>query len=478
MKKSGVFMDNDLALRVIDKAIKLGADYAEAHMLESDENSIMLKNSVLEASSFEKTAGIGARIFVNGTLGFFSSNQLKWEVLSKLVERAFASAKRASFGGSATRMAGKSNEKDNYIIKQKKNVLDIGFSEKFKLLIDIDKRLVATGIKTSRLFSYSDSLTKKYFANSEGASISSTLPLVRFYYNLSVLSGAESRQHFRSYMATAGWESMERWALCDDLINVTKALEQNIKKGVSAPKGNIDIVMAPEVTGIAVHESGGHPYEADRVLGREAAQAGESFITPQMIGKKIGSNIVNIVDDPAVEGGAGYYKYDDEGIKARRKFMVKNGIITELMHNRETAAELGMENNAGARASNFDREPIVRMSNTFLLPGEHGDEEIFNGIKLGVYLKNFMEWNIDDRRWSQKYVGSEAYLIRNGEIAEPVIKPALEITTPALYSAIDAVAKTVEFTGGNCGKGEPMQAIPVWMGGPHVRLRNIRLGGV
>ncbi len=471
-------MDNDLALRVIERAQKLGANYAEARIVETEENSIILKNGVLEASEFEKSAGIGVRLFVNGTLGFFSSSDLSWEKLSALIDGAFSAAKRASLSGAATKMAGKSDAKDIYEVKQKINFANIDFSEKLRALADMDKQLVATGIKTSRLYSYSDRITRKYFANSEGASIQSTLPLVRFYYTLSVISGPESRQHYKPYMACAGWESMKKWTIADDITGAAKALLRNIEKCVPAPKVPVDIVMAPEVVGIAVHESGGHPYEADRIMGREAAQAGESFITPQMVGNKIGSDAVTIVDDPTIAGGAGYYKYDDEGVAARRKYLMKNGIITEFMHNRETAAELGMVNNAGARASRYDREPMVRMSNTLMLPGEYGDDEIFKDIKLGVYLKSFMEWNIDDKRWSQKYVGSEAYMIRNGEIAEPVNRPALEITTAALYSAVDAVAKTVDYNGGNCGKGEPMQAIPVWMGGPHVRLRNIKLGGI
>lgn len=470
-------MDNDIALRVIDKALKLGADYAEARIVETEENAITLKNGVLEASEFGKTQGIGCRLFVRGTEGFFSSSELGWDVLSTLVERSFNAANRAAKAGK-TLLAGRSDARDRYEARQKRNAADVDFADKLALLSDIDKELVATRVKTSRLFSYGDAITTKYFANSEGASIESSIPLVHFSYTLSVLSGAESRQHYRPYMATKGWEAMAEWRIAGDLVETAKALEQNIAKGVSAPKGLVDVIMAPEVIGIAVHESGGHPYEADRVLGREAAQAGESFITPAMLGRKIGSDCVNIADDPTLAGGAGYYLYDDEGVKARRKQLVRNGVISELMHNRETAAELQTQSNAGARAVDYDREPIIRMSNTLVLPGEYGDEEIFRGVKLGVYLKHFMEWNIDDKRWNQKYVGSDAYMIRNGSIAEPVKQPALELTTEALYSSIDAVAKTPEYYGGSCGKGEPMQAIPVWMGGPHVRLRNVRLGGV
>jgi TldD protein len=88
-----------------------------------------------------------------------------------------------------------------------------------------------------------------------------------------------------------------------------------------------------------------------------------------------------------------------------------------------------------------------------------------------------MEWNIDDRRYNQRYVGLEAYMIENGEVTTPVRNPILEITTPGLYGSVDAVGKEVEFEASTCGKGEPSQGAPVWHGGPSIRLRKVRLGG-
>lgn len=92
-------------------------------------------------------------------------------------------------------------------------------------------------------------------------------------------------------------------------------------------------------------------------------------------------------------------------------------------------------------------------------------------------MRSFMEWNIDDRRFNQRYVGLEAYEIKNGEIKKPVRNPVLEITTIGLWSSVDAASKDIEFQAAYCGKGDPMQAIPVWTGGPHIRLRKVRVGG-
>ena len=110
-------------------------------------------------------------------------------------------------------------------------------------------------------------------------------------------------------------------------------------------------------------------------------------------------------------------------------------------------------------------------------PEDHELDELLEDVKHGVYMKSFMEWNIDDRRYNQRYVGLEAYMIQDGKVGAPVRNPILEITTPALYGSVDAVGKEVEFSGATCGKGDPMQGAPVWTGGPPIRVRKIHLGG-
>jgi len=245
--------------------------------------------------------------------------------------------------------------------------------------------------------------------------------------------------------------------------------------GENCPKGELDVVASPQITGIISHESCGHPFEADRILGREAAQAGESFITKQMLGTRIGNKAVTLIEDPTLKNSYGFYLYDDEGVKARKRILVNKGVINDFLHNRETAYEFGVKSNGAARASEFDKEAIVRMANTFIDKGDYNFKELIEGVKKGIYLKSFMEWNIDDKRYNNRYVGNEAYLIENGKIKHPVKNPAIEITTPALYMSIDACGKDMEWHSATCGKGEPMQGIPVTHGGPTIRIKNVRL---
>jgi len=256
-----------------------------------------------------------------------------------------------------------------------------------------------------------------------------------------------------------------------------RMLRQVIARATKLQPGVMDVILSPELSGIAAHESVGHPQEADRVLGREGAQAGESYLRKGSIGFRVGSKEANISDDPTIIHSNGYSPVDDEGVKATKRRLITDGRVTEFLQNRSTAVELKARNNGSARATDFNREPIIRMSNTFVEPGDYSTDELVKEVKHGIYLKSFTEWNIDDKRLNQRYVGLEAYRIKDGELGEMVKSPVLEITTPALWGSVKARGKRLEFEAAVCGKGDPMQGIPVWTGGPDTLLSGVRIVG-
>lgn len=279
-------------------------------------------------------------------------------------------------------------------------------------------------------------------------------------------------------MRVGGWEALKGWDLTSLVVGEAEVLGRVLTEAKAPPGGEVDLILGSEVVGIVCHEACGHPTEADRILGREAAQAGESFIEVGMLGKRLGSEAVTIVDDPTLPKSYGFYLYDDEGVRARRRELIRGGMLNDLLHNRETATALNVESNGSARAMAYSREPIIRMANTYMLPGDYSLEELIEDVEDGIYIKSFMEWNIDDRRFNQRYVGLEAYRILGGELRGMVRDPTLEMTTPGLYMSVDAVGRDLDFQAATCGKGDPMQGAPVWTGGPEIRLRNVRLGGV
>jgi len=464
--------DNGLADFIVSHLTKKGATYAEARLETYSGDGFLLKNGVMDAAGFETTTGMGVRYVINGTLGFFDINMMEKDSVIRTADASFTMTNSAFKIGDKVKMSEEKAVKKKYEVKEKRKLADVDADEKIGYVIGLDKALIESGADvTTRYLSYNDGMKEKYFVNSEGSEITARIPRVDLFYLFTVKEGNQTVQRTHSAAAAGGFEFTKSWKLEEEIPREAKALKRNMKEGVKAPAGMTDIVVAPEVTGIMAHESVGHPYEADRILGREGAQAGESFVTKDMIGTRIGSEIVTVVDDPTMENAFGHFLFDDEGVPSRRKFLMKEGMINEFLQNRETAAEFGIKSNGSSRASMYGVEAILRMSNTFVLPGKWKEDELIRDTKHGVYFKNFMEWNIDDLRLNQRYVASEAYLIENGELTRPVKNPVIEVNTPALWGSINAIADRIELHPGNCGKGEPMQGIPVTMGGPTLRFR-------
>jgi len=463
----------DIAEYAMGRLLKLGAEYVEVRLVTTKGSSYTFKNGVLLAGGIEDSFGVCARFLVNGCLGFTSTNLLTKGDIRKVIEKSYKLTKSARKFGETVKLSEEDVYKQEYTVKQKIKIDNVSIESKVRLLHDIDKNILRSKVSVpGRFLSLSDSITTEYLATSEGSMIHAIIPRVNFYYFLT-LSGKRSIQRYWQYGQTGGWECVESWRLPETLGNEVELLSKNAEQGIKAPQKILDVVCGPQITGIMAHESVGHPYEADRILGREAAQAGESFVTVDMIGTRIGNKAVNVADDPTIANSYGFYLYDSEGVKARRKLLIKEGMINEFLHNRQTATSLRLKSNGSARASQYDKESIVRMSNTYFVPGEYNEEELFEDILEGIYLKSFTEWNIDDKRYNQKYVGAEAYLIKNGKISKPVFQPVLEINTKKLWNSVDAAANNLEHHAGSCGKGEPMQAIPTWLGGPSIRLRKV-----
>jgi len=463
----------DILLKGLEKAQELGASYAEVRVESTETESIVMRNNKIEAVGRTKTAGMSVRVLYKGCWGFASLPRITSDSVVGLIEQAIKLAKAtASISKSKIALSEEKFVEDHVEIKPKLDFRDVPIEEKQEFLRDLSSRVMKYK-PMNAMFVLNLSEGKKWYANTDGAVIYFRKPLAVLFYNILIMSNNWSEMVANQRGASRGWEYLKESNIIEEVVTEVEGAKKVCDKGVSPPKEPIDVIAGPHLVGIFVHESCGHPYELDRILGREAAQAGESFVSIEMLGKRIGSDVVNVVDDPTVDGSYGFYLYDDEGVKAKKRYLIKNGIINEFLMNRQYAGEIGLNSNAAARASRYDREPIVRMSTTYLEPGDYSFEELIEDVKLGVYIKYYTEWNIDDRRYHQKYVGRESYLIKNGEILDPVKRPVLEITTPELWSSIDAVGKELEFFAATCGKGDPGQPIPVWMGGAPARIRGV-----
>ncbi len=464
----------DDVLQLLKYAQEKGFNYVEARYHSLFMQNFSILNGVTTNVSVSDSTGFSLRVVKDDRLYFFSAPDV-----GKLKEQL---SYFHPIGAEPWTHGIQENEdlfQGEYRVHQKTPLSMMSLEEKIRYMKGVIKDV--TDIKVlSKLISieldYIEAMETKEVMTSDGASVHAEVPRVWNMYSIVMRNGDRSINTFSDELGSSGgYETVNSWNLSEYLATKVRSFDEILNKGKSPPTKSKDIVLSGQIAGIIAHESAGHPFEADRVLGREGAQAGLSYLSGRDINsnKEFGSEVVNVVDDPTLPFSMGFFLADDEGIKARRKYLIKDGKITELLQSRFTASKFATKSNGSVRASDYTAEPIIRMSNTFFLPSTMDFTEIIEDIKEGIYMKSFMEWNIDDTRWSQRYVGLEAYEIKNGEMGGPVLHPVFEANTGQIYKSIVQVDNTLSFYAGMCGKGEPSQGVPVWMGGPNLRLSGI-----
>ncbi|HVC27352.1 MAG TPA: TldD/PmbA family protein [Nitrososphaerales archaeon] len=474
----------DLADYCVKEARRLGAEYAEARVHGGTGTGFLLKNGEPQPSMIEDSFGIAVRVIAGGAMGFSATNLLSKEKVRDIPAKTVRMAKSSARVVKEPIAMGDSKSSARKVRVEEKEPVEGADPNWLKsVLLEIDKRVVAlqagAGVKIpNRIMVASAGVEEKYIVTSDGARVESRVPRFNFFGIFTAMKGGDAAQRTLQQGETGGLEIVRRIRLLELVEAEARTLTEVLMEAEKAPTGIMDVVLSPELSGIAAHESVGHPQEADRILGREGAQAGESYLSKDSLGMKVGSEEANVSDDPTLAHSNGYAPVDDEGVVAKKRHLIVNGKVTEFLQNRATSSLLGVRNNGSSRSAAFDREPIIRMSNTFVEPGDYATtEELLKEVKDGIYLKSFTEWNIDDKRLNQRYTGLEAYLIKNGETTKLVRAPVLEITTPALWGSVKGRSKRLEFEAANCGKGDPMQGIPVWTGGPDTLLAGVRIAG-
>jgi TldD protein len=230
---------------------------------------------------------------------------------------------------------------------------------------------------------------------------------------------------------------------------------------------------------LQVHESCGHPIELDRVLGTEISLAGGSFMTPEKLGKlQYGSPKVNIYADATTPGGLGSFGYDDEGVKAQRTEIIKEGRFVGYLTSRETAPLFKQKSNGTMRADGWNRIPLIRMTNINLAPGEAKLEDLIADTKQGLYFDTNKSWSIDDKRLN--LFAAEHLEIKDGKLGQVYKNPIYTGITPDFWNTCDAVCnQSYWHVWGvpNCGKGEPMQTMHVGHGVSPARFTKVKVGG-
>lgn len=311
---------------------------------------------------------------------------------------------------------------------------------------------------------YTDQKTVKRFYSSKGAELTFDYQKAGFRLSYQMVNGQEQ---FGDRFDTAANDFDSLRGLESELRERVGTSEHFIRNCRPVEPGKYTVVLSPEAAGIFAHESFGHKSEADFML------KDETMLREWKLGKKVGSDILSIIDDGNIPG-VGYTAFDDEGTKARETYLIKDGYLSGRLHSVETAAALNERPTGNARAVSFEYEPIVRMTTTYIAPGKLTFEELLSGVKKGVYVHTL---NHGSGMSTFTLAPGQAFMIRDGQVAEPV---KISVVTGNVFQTlgeIEGVSEKVElssFALGGCGKMEQFP-LSVGFGGPFVRVGSLNV---
>jgi TldD protein len=439
-------------------------DYLIIRLEESEGTDIVLRGDKLETLSEGVSIGGQIRACYKGGWGLSSFNQLA--TITDRIEEAISAARMV--GDEETILAPVAPvQAVCHLPLLGRNPRQISIIEKKQLcdryndlLKDIDSRITTTSVR------YADSSQRVIIATSEGSMIEQSWVDMEMRFAATARNG-DTVQTGRE--TTGSRKAFEDLTSLDD--QVTNAAKRAIS-ALSLPsiKGDIyTVVIDPILTGLFVHEAFGHLSEADM------AYENPDFLEVMTLGRKFGHEELQIFDGASPEGHRGSYFYDDEGVPATNTQLIQDGVLVGRLHSRETAGKLGEAPTGNARCLNYHYAPIVRMTNTWIERGKTPVEDLFSDIKQGVYARNWLGGMTNGEMFT--FSAGEAWMIRNGEIAEPVKDVTLSGNVFQTLADIEGIGNDFYWDeSGGCGKGG-QNGLPVGCGGPSLRIRDVVVGG-
>ena len=458
----------DFAEKAVEHALFSGCQYCDVRTEATSKQGFVIENNEIEYSTTKNDQGLGIRVLNAGAWSFISiSNPLTFDDVKSGIEEAakaalyYSSKKKHKVTiGNVTAVKEKV-EFPMKIIPTIDELIEIGYD--CDKIIHQNKRIIKSQV------SMSYSIVSKLFVNSEGSKI---------HQNFSdVIADLSATAHENGLtqsvnITEGGRGGIEKLSTDREIRESAKFISDKAAQLIDAKpvkEEKTTVVMNPDFVALLTHEILGHPSEADRVLGKEMAWAGGAWWAGKLE-EKIGSDNLNVFDDPTLEGTLGHYGFDDEGNKATRTELVKNGVLSNHMQSRETAEIFHTNPSANMRASSYRFMPLIRMACTCIDRGDWEPDEMVADIKNGYLISNMKIPSIDMKRYNWSISCQFAQKIENGEITDLLRDVIVLGTAPDFFKSIDACGN--DFTVRpitNCGKGDPMQSMAMGNGGPSIR---------
>ncbi|NJL39918.1 MAG: TldD/PmbA family protein [Leptolyngbyaceae cyanobacterium SM1_4_3] len=439
-------------------------DYLSIRLEEAEGTDILLRGDRVETLSEGISVGGQVRACFRGGWGFASFNQLS--TLAERIEEAIAAARLV--GDEETLLAPVEAIQDSrqlpltgtdprHISLAQKKALCNHYAA---ILRSFDDRIATTSVR------YGDSAQRVILATSEGTLIEQS------WVDLEMRFAATARN---GETVQTGRETTGSRKAYEDLENLDEQVKSAAQRAVDAlvlpaVKGNTyTVVIDPILSGLFVHEAFGHLSEADM------AYENPDLLEVMTLGRRFGPAGLQIFDGAAPSGHRGSYFYDDEGVPATTTQLIEDGVLVGRLHSRETAGKLDEAPTGNARCLSYHYPPIVRMTNTWIERGDTPVADLFNGVEEGVYARNWLGGMTNGEMFT--FTAGEAWMIRNGAIAEPVRDVTLSGNVFSTLSDIEAIGDDFYWDeSGGCGKGG-QSGLAVGCGGPSLRIRNVVVGG-
>jgi TldD protein len=481
---------DEIIASALDSARSRGAQYADLRIVHNREERIVVRNGVVETLSSDESVGLGIRALFDGSWGFASTRDLTVVAADRAAGQAVQIARAsARHNGTSRRVAEvlgtPVSSQGEYTTPVGIDPATIALDDKLRLLLTADSEMAAVEQVSSRIANLIFIREDRTFANTEGALVTQTIHEAGGGIQATAVGDGEIQR--RSYpqshgrqQGCAGWE----FIVAMDLPGNARRTAEEAAELLTAepcPTGiTTDLIIDSSQLALQIHESCGHAVELDRALGDEAAFAGTSFLTPDLLhGFQYGSEQVNITGDSTSPTGLGTFGWDDEGLPAQSTDIIRNGEFVGYLMSRESATRLGLPSNGCMRAASWNRIPLIRMTNVSLLPGEWALDDLIADTNDGIYLETNRSWSIDDRRYNFQFGTEVGREIKHGKLGRLLRNCTYTGITPEFWQSCDAICGPASWQlwgTPRCGKGQPGQIAHTSHGTSPARFRDVRVG--
>lgn len=459
-------IEHEVLERVLATALRKGGDFAEVYAEDKSSTSAGLDDGRVEQVSSGRDRGAGIRVVVGETTGFAYTADLSEAGLRAAAEAASAVA---SQGGAGTRVVSLTRSPAHVVNRIEIYPDTVGKAAKVSLLQRVDEAARSMGGAIGQVSAgYADSRKRIIVANSDG--LLAEDEQVRHILRISVVANGDAGMQtgFESLGHTIGFELFDQHDV-EELARTAARQAITKLRARPAPSGAIPVVIKAGSGGVLFHEACGHGLEADLVSKGASVYRGK-------VGELVASPLVTLVDDGTMAGEWGAIGIDDEGHPSQHNVLIQDGVLTDYMWDHLRARKEGHAHSGNGRRQSYMHLPMVRMTNTYVLNGTENAEDIIRDTPYGVYVAKLGGGSVNTASGDFVFGMTEAYLIENGELTDPLREGNLIGNGPQVLRDIDALAN--DFAMGNPGTcGKDGQGVPVGDGQPTLRVKSMTIGG-